>query len=176
MYRKKSFAKTILYVVLALALSLGSLAMIGRMTDGFTNFTGEEIRIRNPNNLIPASYPLFESGLQDNCVSIVANDDGSITLDGTPLTTKAFALCEVTLQPGIYTLTASADGKYHGGSAFLTIEGKQYFSDVVGVSTFEITETQVCTLSVKVRENWTLNNITLYPTLVRGTEAGAFFQ
>ena len=57
-----------------------------------------------------------------------------------------------------------------------TNTAKLAVSDFGNTSTFTLTTTQTVTVQIIVYPKYELNNVTIYPTLVSGSDAGDFYK
>lgn len=178
---------TILACCLVMCLALG---FVGWMTSGFTDFERDSISDKfapkmNEDNLIYKEFLAKDaytnkSGNDGNGLTWTVNDDGSITVNGKADADSTFVLCDITLKTGEYTFTA-VDG---GSKNSYFVQGKVNDS-VVWYSDWEnaevtsanktFTEGTKVTISIVVKSGTEMKNVTFYPVIVEGGEAGNYY-
>lgn len=121
-------------------------------------------------NLIP--YPYTSSTITNNGITFVANNDGTITVNGTATSTANFqfiAQTSLPLRKGKYTLSSGLTTDNQTSTFGLTLGYKyangtrQTLGTINGKNTVTLTADALCDFVVTVRANQTLKNVTFKP-------------
>lgn len=137
---------------------------------------------RNPKNLIP--FPYYHKSHTKNGVTFTVNDDGTVTINGTPTTATSFEFFVKTV-----SLKANTTYSLSGASEILNIDGKKcylslslfenggvkYHYDKGNGNVFTCGEDCVCSLTLWMGAGTTVDDFTIKPMLNEGTKALPYF-
>lgn len=128
----------------------------------------EKVVVAKSPNLIP--YP-FSTNTSNNSITATYNDDGSVTLNGTATADAYFWQSHsMYFKAGVtYTISGCPEGGSRDTYA-LTGSGWIPFDAGEG-STFTPDKDEKRSLAIFVRKDTTVDNLTFYPMLVKGTKA-----
>ena len=125
-----------------------------------------EIESVEGKNLIP--YPYNESSHEEDGVSWVLNNDGTITANGTATDDSWFDLdTDLKLLGGKYTLTGCPSGGSSSKYEIIVWDGISviFGRDYGSGATFSVKESDILTVRCIVRSGATVNNLTFKPML-----------
>lgn len=175
--------KSMLFILLVVALSVGATAIISRNTGSFTTTP----TFTNENNLVH-TIDEYESsaGTFANGMTWKINSTGSIVANGTysdaNVEDLVFNLGTITIETeDYYTLSGAPKGslesfyieaKYQDASGNIKTLMSDFSDTMTSVAKLPV-GTQV-TLRIIVKPGVTFSHYTFKPTLVAGTEAGSF--
>ena len=129
----------------------------------------EKVVVAKSPNLIP--YP-FSRATSANGITATYNDDGSVTLNGTATGTDAYfwQSSEIYFKAGVtYTVSGCPAG---GSRTTYAITGLGWIPFDAGEgSTFTPDKDEKRSLAIFVKKGTTVDNLTFYPMLVKGTKA-----
>lgn len=175
--------KKIIFGVVAVLLVVGLVTGIGFMTKGFTEKDPDNwtIRDRNEENLFTLEdYTLEGTKNTGDGITVTANKDGSITIDGKNHSTEEIEIeiGKITLEAGTYTFTSgySNSGLY---SAYLNLQtsGGEYSADFGGDNgTFTLSAEATGTVYLVIASDFQFNNKTLYPVIAEGDSEVSFYE
>ena len=102
-------------------------------------------------------------------VDFHVNDDGTITGNGISTGWTGLLIDNITLKPGVYTLSGGVDAseRYY----FYVELNPQNINTRYGNNTFTIESETTFDVRVFARPDHQINNITIYPQIEKGTEA-----
>lgn len=176
MFKRKSKGKTIGIIALCILLGVALCSIVGKITDGFTDF---DIRSLNEDNLL--SVEDYAEGLdekRDDGLTVTVSEKGVITVEGENETEAdvKIAVQDVTLDTGKYTISSDAKGVKDDTYYLCIVNGdKTIIADTEDDSTFTIfADDTTCTVYIVVCAGETVD-ATFKPVLVEGSEAGSFY-
>lgn len=139
----------------------------------------EKVVVAKSPSLIP--YPYNDSSPKTvNGITFTVNNDNSVTANGTSTATANFlclSLSSLSLKKGEYTLSSGLTDDNTSVTYGITFGYKYENSNRTSVATkngsvsIVLTENAMCDVVITVRANQTLDNLTFYPMLVKGTKA-----
>lgn len=185
--RSRSKTKTTLIVVASILLGVMLLSFVG-MANGVFGDEANIFKKRNEANIIdPDFYNISDDVISG--VTVKVNEDGSISLSGTATSDIDLQLCKFTVKAtgedgkAVNYMFSGADG---GSSEtyYMQLIGKdgnanniEYVVDrdhkVVNIKS-QATDTEY-QLHIFINSGTKLDNVTLYPVLVQGVDAGSFY-
>ena len=138
--------------------------------------TGEcNEKVQN-DNLLP--YPYSDSSKSSNGIDWTVNSDGSIKVNGTGTTSTSYFNCVsqsigLYLPAGTYTFSINSNASIRG-----TVANKENVQQVIGTFstgnskvTFTLTKPYTLTFVLAVNVGATVDNVTIYPYLIKGSTA-----
>ncbi len=172
--------------VLCVVLVLG--AVVGLVSGAFNGVAG--IGTRNENNYLTVgeegNYTLTaKKSLLGNTLTVTPNDDGAIKIvgDTTDEEMQTVQIASVTLKAGTYTFSSGKNGVRASASekgvwltATIGANSGTVIADFGGDDadgTFKLDADSTLIIYVNVAPGE--HNVTVYPTLVKGKTAGAFY-
>lgn len=131
------------------------------------------------------AYPYFDTTKTTNGITFTDNGNGSITINGTATNTATFLLAggkwsydNTQIYPkGTYTLNriANTSGVYLCLNMYNEDNTTQFYSSAYGVQSFTTDGNQSMAYPrIAVANGTTVNNLTVFPMLVKGTEIGLY--
>lgn len=180
-YRTKN---TSLWIVIGIVVvSMLVLGFIGNITGGFQNFEAEYIREKlypvNKDNFYQDSTITnmqLQEGAFSNGLTVTKNANGSITVEGKASSDVKMPICTVSLaNGGYYTITALEN--FIPDTCYVSVEYGETSvnADFSDTRTINLTGATDLKLYFNVDKGTTVN-VTLYPVIVSGNEAGSFFE
>ena len=179
---KQTIKKVVIYALAVLAL-VGTMAVIGNLSNGFQNLNPKDWNVveRNDKNLIPLTG--MEERYRSDVGVNIKQSDGVLTLTGTNKSTAdaSIAIASFKLPAGTYTFTTALEGINDNTSVYgyymklAKASDGSLVANADGTSAFTIAEETEVTLSVVVAPDEKLDNIKLYPAIVEGTEAASYY-
>lgn len=143
------------------------------------NVNGITRRVVNPDNIIKVSEYTFASGKQQGGITVTYDEDGVITLDGKCTNAGSICLGEYyVLRDGYYTMAVLADEPARRTTSVRIVGQndteilKKPFCEP---TTFQTTELQYVKIYITFAYGDEFNNYQIMPTLVAGTQMGAFY-
>ena len=142
--------------------------IIDLITDAYLNNGWTGLEVTEGKNLLEniASSSIIEG------VDFHVNDDGSITGNGLSTGWTGMLIGNVTLKPGVYTLSGGVDAseQYY----FYVELYPQYINTRSGNNTFTLESETTFDVRVYARPDHQINNITIYPQLEKGNQATTY--
>lgn len=185
--RSRSKTKTTMIVVASILLGVMLLSFVG-MANGVFGDEANIFKKRNEANIIdPEFYNITDDVISG--VTIKVNEDGAISLSGTATSDIDLQLCKFTVKAtgedgkAVNYMISGADGG-SSESYYIQLIGKdangnniEYVVDrdhkAVNIKSLAAdTEYQ---LHIVIKSGTKLDNVTLYPVLVQGVDAGSFY-
>lgn len=188
----------VIFTVIVVLLTVISMGVLTRLTDGFTEFDPQVVFTpdRNEDNLLFEKYKSFDQCVDSNGVTFEnKNDviyiDGQIS-DKDTASDAVLKLTSVELEPGVYTYTCFKNPTattYYSYLIWETGNGNKHvvFGDfkntslkiegatTEGCKTFEITEKVNVDVMIVACKDTTFYNVKAMPCIVPGDDAGDFY-
>ena len=127
----------------------------------------------NEDNLYTSECVTITDRNDGNGIKVTVNENGSITVKGEADSVVNYPIATVSLKAGEYTFTALEGASLKGAYVSLSLEGVDISADFTG-NTFTVVEDTEVALTLHIAEGTEIN-ATVYPVIVEGDEAGAYF-
>lgn len=166
--------------ILAVLLAVMAVSYIAKRTNGLKdNITWDKItsKVRNDDNLFKTDNYTLISYNVGNGIKVVANDDGSITING-----ELQGENDVTIEVGTVSLPAETYSLSTGWNNASLYTGYMKLVDATAYHNFDFgtsvtySETTAGTIYLVIKPEVKFNNVTLYPVVSEGTVAVDFYE
>ena len=178
---KQKIKKAVAYVLAALAL-VGTMALVGNLSDGFKNLNPKDwdVNMRNENNLI--SLDVLEGEYATSVGLTVEQKNGILTLSGEnkSATDATVDIATFTLSAGKYMFSTGKDGRNTKTSAYSyymkLVDAKgNSIADADGKASIEVSADTEVKLQLVVAAKENVDGVKLYPAIVEGEEHVSYY-